>query len=417
MNVLVCGARGFIGAALCERLESCGHRVVRGVRRTVLPQDREIDYTRELSPAQWDTALHGVDTVVNAVGILVEDRVQRFDKVHTQTPQALFDACRRNGIRCVVQISALGAQDGSTAYFRSKRAADDHLLALPIAGWVVRPALVYGVSGASASFFRMLSSFPLHCLPAGGRQSLRPVHVDELAEIVERLVSGTFREAGVVEIVGGEAVEYREMLAIYRASLGFGRALQLSVPGWLIGSVAMLLDRVPSSMLTRDTWHMLQTGSTGDVTETTTLLGRPPTGLRQFIGADARALRDRALNAWRLPILRAVLAFVWLWTAVVSAFVYPRDSSMALLARSHLHGGLATASFWLATLIDFVFGVMTIVRPGRQLWIAQAGVITAYSMIIAFTMPELLWHPFGPLLKNLPVLAILLILFSEETSR
>ncbi|MCE4059644.1 SDR family oxidoreductase [Pandoraea sputorum] len=417
MNVLVYGARGFIGAALCERLESCGHTVIRGVRRTVLPQDREIDYTRELSLAQWDTVLHGVDAVVNAVGILVEDRRQRFDKVHTQAPQALFDACRRHGIRCVVQISALGAHDGSTAYFRSKRAADDYLLALPVAGWVVRPALVYGASGASASFFRALSSFPLHLLPAGGRQLLRPVHANELAEAVERLVSGTLREAGVVEIVGGEAMEYREMLAIYRARLGFGRAWQVSVPGWLIGSMAMLLDRVPGSMLTRDTWHMLQTGSTADVTQTTTLLGRPPTGLRQFIGADAQALRDRALNAWRLPMLRAVLAFVWLWTAVVSVFVYPRDSSMALLARSHLHGGLAIASFWLATVIDFVFGVMTLVRPGRSLWLAQAGVIAAYSVIIAFTMPELLWHPFGPLLKNLPVLAILMILFSEESAR
>ena len=33
MTVLVCGANGFIGQALCARLEAGGHRVLRGVRR------------------------------------------------------------------------------------------------------------------------------------------------------------------------------------------------------------------------------------------------------------------------------------------------------------------------------------------------------------------------------------------------
>jgi uncharacterized protein YbjT (DUF2867 family) len=32
MNVLVCGARGFIGRAICERLRRDGYRVIEGVR-------------------------------------------------------------------------------------------------------------------------------------------------------------------------------------------------------------------------------------------------------------------------------------------------------------------------------------------------------------------------------------------------
>ena len=32
MQVLVCGANGFIGAAVCEALVGAGHRVRRGVR-------------------------------------------------------------------------------------------------------------------------------------------------------------------------------------------------------------------------------------------------------------------------------------------------------------------------------------------------------------------------------------------------
>ncbi len=46
----------------------------------------------------------------------------------------------------------------------------------------------------------------------------------------------------------------------------------------------------------------------------------------------------------------------------------------------------------------------------------RALLITVYSITIALSMPESLSDPFGLILKNVPILAILFILFSEETS-
>lgn len=417
MNILVCGAHGFIGAALCERLELSGHRVVKGVRHVTTNGELAIDYSSDLEVEQWVARLQDIDVVINAVGILIESGQQTFDSVHTKAPMALFEACRRQGIKRVIQISALGVHTGLTPYFKSKLAADDYLRSLPISFCIVRPALVYGSSGASAAFFRMLASLPIHALPAGGHQRLRPVHVEELSECVERLLDARAGERRVVDIVGGEEVEYREMLAIYRRSLGLGPFLRVRMPGWLIGISAQMLDRVPGSMLTRDTWRMLQAGSTGDVTATAVLLERPPRSLRVFIGRDAAALRLQALNAWRSALLRGVLAFVWIWTAASSLCFYPRDESMSLLARAHLHGANAVSAFYLAVSLDFAFGIMSIVKPGYRLWLSQAVLISAYTLIIAVSMPETLWDPFGAILKNLPILAILLILFSEDDSK
>lgn len=417
MNILVCGGRGFIGAALCDRLERSGHRVIRGVRHVAMEGDVELDYTRDREPAQWDALLDGVDVVINAVGILIENRRQTFEKIHTNAPIALFNACHRLRIKRVIQVSALGAQHGATPYFSSKLAADNHLRSLPISSCIVRPALVYGSSGASAAFFRLLATLPVHLLPAGGHQRLRPLHVQELAEAVERLLEAEAADQSVLEMVGGEEVEYREMLAIYRGSLGLGPCYSVSIPGWLIAASAAVLDRVPGSMLTRDTWRMLQAGSTGDATATTTVLERTPRSLRTFIDSDAVALRYQALNEWQCVLLRGVLAFVWIWTAVASVFLYPRDKSLALLSSAHLHGASAIAAFWLAACVDFAFGVMTIARPSRVLWLSQAALIATYTLIVAMTMPEALWHPFGAILKNLPILAILLILYSEDASQ
>ncbi|TGN99263.1 SDR family oxidoreductase [Burkholderia sp. USMB20] len=414
MNILLCGANGFIGRALGARLEAGGHRVLRGVRHAVGPHDVAIDFTKDVDPDAWLARLDGVDVVINAVGILADRRDATFDAVHRAAPCALFTACCRARVRRVIQISALGVERGDTPYFASKYAADTFLRTLPLDYRIVRPALVYGASGTSARFFRMLASLPVHALPAGGQQRLRPVHIDDLAELVARLVDAPAAGNPVIDAVGGDEVEYREMLSVYRAALGFPPAARIALPGPLVGAAAALLGALPGAMLTRDTWTMLRGGNTGDPAALAAVLGRPPRGLRHFIGADAPALRRDALAMWRRPLLLGALAIVWIWTAIVSAFIHPRHDSLAMLAHAHLTGLPALIALYAASALDFAFGVATVVAPSRRLWAAQGALIVAYSAVIAVTMPGLLAEPFGPVLKNVPILAILLILFSEE---
>ncbi len=416
MNILVCGAHGFVGRALCEALARDGHRILKGVRWPTQPDEIAIDYLADTDPAAWIDRLRGIHVVVNAVGILVERGDATFDRIHRRAPIALFDAARRAGVRRIVQLSALGAETGATPYFESKRAADRHLQSLPVAHHILRPALVYGAQGASARFFRALASLPLQPVPAGGHQRLRPIHVDELAEIVARLLRGPQDGPAVLDLVGGAEVAYRQMLAAYRASMGFAPAWQFGVPAWLIRAAATLLHHVPGSLLTRDTWRMLQAGNTADAASTARALGRPPAGIVTFIDATAApALRQQALAAWRPAMMRAALALIWLWTAVCSALLYPVNGSLALLAPVGLTGAAALVALYGAAALDCVLGIATLWRPGRRLWKFQAALVLAYSGVIAVTSPAFLLHPFGPVLKNVAVLALLLMLLSEET--
>ena len=50
----------------------------------------------------------------------------------------------------------------------------------------------------------------------------------------------------------------------------------------------------------------------------------------------------------------------------------------------------------------------------RPLWLAQAALILFYTAVIALRLPEYLWHPYGPLSKNLPMLAALVLLHQLE---
>lgn len=413
MHILVCGASGFIGRALCARLSSAGHTVVRGVRRPRHAGELAIDFARDTDPAVWAGRLAGIEAVVNAVGIIVERRGASFEAIHHRAPAALFAACATAGVRRVVQISALGAAQGDTPYFRTKYAADQALMQLPLAWQILRPSLVYGAQGASATMFRMLATLPVVPVPQLDGARFQPVHVDDLCEAVERALLNE-PERQEIDLVGATALTYPDMLACYRRGMGGGRPRFLTIPAVLLTAGAWCFGWIPGAVLTPATWRMLRAGSAGDAAGITRLLGRPPRAAADFIAPDeAGLLRLRAQAGWRDLLLRVALALVWIVTAVVSAGLYPVADSMALLARLGLTGASAQAALCGAVLLDLVLGVATLVAPGRRLWLFQAGLVLGYSAVIAVAMPEFLIHPFGPLTKNLPILAILLILHAE----
>lgn len=416
MNILICGAHGFIGSSLTEQLTRSGHHVVRGVRNARSSADVAIDYLSDTDPAVWRPRLTGIDVVINAVGIITETAERRFETIHHRAPAALFAACADTGVSRVIQLSALGVDRGDSAYFRTKAAADAVLTATPVAWQIVRPALIYGSDGISATFFRQLASLPLTPLPGGGRQRVQPIHIDDLCACVARLLDPATPAGQIVELAGPAPLSWRDMIASYRRQMGLAPAPTVPIPAPLMALAARVGAHVPGALLTPDTWRMLQAGNTTDTNAAAPLLGHPPRPVAAFITpAEAPALRARALRAWQAPMLRLSLAFLWLFTAVVSAFVHPREASLALLAPFGLTGLPAHVALYGASTLDAALGLATLLRPGRRLWSVQIALITGYSVLILAVLPEFLWHPFGPLTKNVPIVALLILLLSEES--
>ncbi|HEY3433647.1 MAG TPA: NAD-dependent epimerase/dehydratase family protein [Rhodocyclaceae bacterium] len=310
MRILLCGATGFIGRHLAARLRQAGHEVVPASRQP-LPGGVAMNYMTDTTPEVWLPRLQGIDAVVNAVGILIESSDATYGPLHHQGPAALFDACVLAGVKRVVQVSALGAETASTPYFATKKAAEDHLQQLPLAWQIVRPSVVYGPDGHAARLFHLLAALPVISLPAGGRQAMQPVHVDDLADLVLQLLNPEVPAEQVVEAVGAQKVLYRDMLAAYRRGMGWSSAIGIPVPGFVIDLTVKLLDFVPGVVLNSDTWRMLQQGSVGGehaVTTMTQLLGREPLGVDQFITArNGPALRKETLARLTKVLIPAAL--------------------------------------------------------------------------------------------------------------
>jgi uncharacterized protein YbjT (DUF2867 family) len=423
MKILITGASGFIGGRLRSVLQGRGHRLRLAGRRppSDLAGDEEwvaLDLARPADAAHWQAGLDGIDVVINCVGILQERGGQTFASLHVDGPQALFEACVKARVGRVVQISALGAdRDARSRYHLSKRAADEFLLSLPLDAVVVQPSLVFGTGGASARLFAMLASLPVLPLPAGGRQPLQPIHLDDLAEALARLVEGSARPPHcIVALVGPEPLELRDYLRALRASIGLRPAPVLSVPAWLMHAAAQLAARIPGSSFDPETWQMLQRGNVAPVDATVALLGRRPRAPDRFVPPEiAREVRSAAQLDWLLPILRVSIAAVWIFTGIVSLGVYPVAESYALLARAGVSDALAPWALYGAALLDLGLGIATLLLKRRRwLWLAQIALIVGYTAIISVRLPEFWLHPYGPVLKNLPMLAALWLLLELE---
>ena len=114
-------------------------------------------------------------------------------------------------------------------------------------------------------------------------------------------------------------------------------------------------------------------------------------------------------------MLRLAIAFTWIAAAVVSGGLYPREESAALLAQVGITGSLASLALYGASALDLALGVATLGVRRRGLWTMQIALVLAYTIIITVFLPEQWLHPFGPVVKNIPILAAMAFLRSLES--
>lgn len=423
MQVLIVGANGLIGRAVAARLAGDGHDVV-GVSRSgsaySIPSIQwvRLDLRDAVSEAAWLPNLKTADAVVNCAGVLQDNDRDSTSAVHSAGPAALCRACETAGVRKLIHLSAIGVDcDTPTAFSQSKREGDNAVMASSLNWVILRPSVVLGrgAYGGSA-LFRGLAALPIIPSVRGGE--LQVVQLDDLVEAVAFFLRPDAPVRLTIEIAGPERLAFDDIVACYRAWLGWRPAPRVHVPVWLMSFLYRLGDfagwlgwRAP---VRSTAGKELARGATGDPAEWMALTGIVPQSLGAALSAEPATVQEKWFARLYLlkPVAFALFSLFWIITAFVS-FGPGWGAGVALLGEGGLTGEPAAATITAGALADLLIGLGIAWRRTTRaaLWSALA-LSLAYVIIGTLLVPRLWIDPLGPMLKVWPVLALNLLLLA-----
>lgn len=425
MNILLTGASGFIGHHILHILEQHNHKVFACCRspeklffKSQNTDILQLNYLNMTDEKDWLPHLKNVDAVINCVGIIAESKEQTFQTLHAQVPIALFKAAEQAGVKKIIQISALGADDSAhSSYHLSKKSADDLLRKLDVGWYVLQPSIVYGDGAQSMALFHALATLPIHALIDGGKQLMQPIHVSDVAATIIQCLKQDAPVNLTLPLVGPEAISFRQLLEQLRQRLGKKPAAIFSLPGELAQRSIFMGRWLGEPTFNAENIAMLCRGNSADAEPIKQFLGCPTKNLQQqlLLTPANQAERWQAGLYFLRPLLRLSIAFLWIWSGIVSIFFYPVEQSYQFLAASGITGSAAPAMLYGLAIMDIILGIATLLAYRiRPLILFQFSLIALYTLTITFTLPEFWLHPFGPVLKNIPLLATLLVYFNLE---
>jgi nucleoside-diphosphate-sugar epimerase len=310
-RILVTGAAGFIGRALCVGLVERGHTVHGRSRRPAEPiPGIELRPIGDIGPTtDWSGHLDRIDIVVHLANRAHRSRPEAADHSEAQAACVLAHSAAKAGVRRLIYMSSVRAMGEATLpgaplratdpprprvpYGRGKLAIERALLAAAresgrIEIVILRPPLVYG-PGVKANFRALMrlvaSGLPLPLAGIDNRRSL--IFIDNLVDLVGRacLYPGA---AGRV-LLARDAADLSTPELIRLLATGLGRPARLfSAPR----SALAVLHRLPKlgPLLSRLTLSL----AVDDAETRAALDWRPPVSPEIGLAATAAAFRDRS---------------------------------------------------------------------------------------------------------------------------
>lgn len=257
-KIVVLGGSGFVGRHVVCALVSQAREVVVPTRvrehakgLTLLPRV-QIPQVNVRDAAALADAIRGADAVINLVGILHETRLTSFTDIHVGLTEAAIEACRRTGIKRLIQMSALNADPGApSAYLRSKGEAEARVAASGLDWTLFQPSVIFGPEDRFLNLFAALAKFLPVIYLAGAEARFQPVHVGDVAAAMTTALDEDSTIGQRYPLCGPKVYTLRELVAYASAQAGY-RRLIVGLPESLAKAQAWVMEHLPGKLLTRD---------------------------------------------------------------------------------------------------------------------------------------------------------------------
>jgi NADH dehydrogenase len=269
-RIALLGGSGFVGGHLTRHLQNHGYQCVVITRHA--HRLRELRTSAEAVEADaydrgsLNAALQGCDAAINLVGILNSDRGKAgFRRAHVDLVENLVASCKTVGIKRLLHMSALNADQGSgsSEYLRSKGEGENraHTLGQPsISVTSFRPSVIFGPDDGFLNRFSMLLKIPGPMPLACPDAKLAPVYIGDVVRAFANALENEQTFGRHYELCGPRAYTLEQLVRFIAAARGRRKRI-IRMPDWASRMQASVLQYAPGKPFTPDNYLSLRTPS------------------------------------------------------------------------------------------------------------------------------------------------------------
>jgi uncharacterized protein YbjT (DUF2867 family) len=435
-KILVLGASGLIGGFVTDDLRSRGFEVI-AVARRYSPSQRRSTGDLELPLLSMDRnalarliADHGIDVVVNCVGLLQDVPGSNVGAVHRDFVVRLLQAINEadRPIR-LVHISIPGeASDDRTAFSTTKREAERLIENSGVAYAILRPGFVIAPAAYGGSaMVRALAALPLQLPAHESAVPFQPVMVEDVSATIAWLASRDTKEESVRavtwDLMQTQPASLGEVIELFRRTFGAKELPRIPLPafaldlGAKLGDLASLLGWTPPIRSTA--LAELRRGVRGNPSAWMAATGMVPAEAVQALRFRSAAIQDKWFA--RLYLLKALviasLVIFWCVSGFIALFV--SYNAAAGILRAHAFPPALVAPVTIITsLMDITVGILIAFRRSAAFGLI-AGILASFGYMIgaAVLTPDLWIEPLGALVKTGPAIVLMLVALAMLDNR
>ena len=262
----ILGGGGFIGRYLVRNLTNKQFRCIiptrkafqKGYLKTQAPPGSVelIDFNAK-NFDKIEEAISNSDVVINLIGILFENRKQKFTKIHSDIPDIISRLCEKHKVKKYIHVSAIGAnKDSKSAYQRSKFAGEQKSLMNFKNTVIIRPSVVCGPEDNFTNLFSKLSFSPV--IPIVGIDyKFQPIMVTDVADAIVKAIQAKKNEGKIYEIGGPTVISFGDMVKSIMKTINKKRFV-IEMPMAIAKIQSSILSLLPiPPVLTRDQCEIL----------------------------------------------------------------------------------------------------------------------------------------------------------------
>jgi uncharacterized protein YbjT (DUF2867 family) len=427
-KILVLGASGLIGRFVTDDLRARGFHVV-GIARRFPASQKASALDLELPVLSMEPAAlarlmadHGIDLVVNCLGVLQDGPGSDTRAVHRDFVARLLQAIGETGraIR-LVHISIPGAVDQDhTAFSATKREAERLIAASGIAYAILRPGFFVAPSAYGGSaVLRALAAFPLDLPALESVTPFQPVAAEDLAATIAWLAgrdpADTTTNAVTWDLMQPQPVTLGGVIEQFRYGFGTAAMPRVTLPAFMLdlgaklGDFASWLGWMPPMRTTAIS--ELRRGVTGDPHAWMLATGIVPKTLAQIGGQRSATIQDKWFARLFLikPLVIASLVMFWVVSGFIALAISYRAAADILSSHGFPPSLVAPITIGTSLMDMTIGGLIAFRRTCAAGLIAGIAASLGYMMGAAILTPDLWIEPLGALVKTGPAIVLMLV--------